>query len=287
MNKDKNNDNKLKKAPKAYDNKRFLHSPAGREIRILSEYHYPEYRFQEKKIHGTIIFFGSARSKPKETYDRELFEMLEQQNQAKKELKKVWSAKIEKYKLKAAASGFYQDAVELAYLLAEWTKQMPHQYQYHICTGGGPGIMEAANRGASISGTHSIGLNISLPFEQEPNQFISPDLNFEFHYFFMRKFWFIYMAKAIVAFPGGFGTLDELFDCLTLVQTKKHYYPLPVLLYSREFWNKLINFDYMVELGMISPEDIDLFSYADTPTEAFNYLTKELIRLNKLEKFFK
>lgn len=277
----------VKIAPKAYDNKSFIHSKAGREIRMLAEYHYPEYQFLKKKITGTIIFFGSARSKPPEVFDRELYDLQEQRSNSVDDIKKDIDKQIVTHKLKASASGHYQDAMELSHLLSEWMKQFPKKYQYLICTGGGPGIMEAANRGADNAEMPSIGLNISLPFEQNPNPFISPDLNFEFHYFFMRKFWFIYLAKALVAFPGGFGTLDELFESLTLLQTKKIHRRLPIMLYSREYWDKVVDFQYLVDLGMICKKDLDLFFYADTPTEAFNLLTKELIDIYKLDKYIK
>ena len=169
----------------------------------------------------------------------------------------------------------YEEAVELAGMVAEWGKSRKNQ-QILVCTGGGPGMMEAANRGAAQVGAKNIGLNISLPFEQYPNNYITPDLNFEFHYFFMRKFWFTYYTKGIVAMPGGFGTLDEMMELLTLIQTRKVVKKIPIILYNEEFWKKLINFDFLVESGMISEQDLDLFVYKNTPKEAFDFLTKEI-----------
>ncbi|HPP40494.1 MAG TPA: LOG family protein, partial [Candidatus Kapabacteria bacterium] len=157
-----------------------------------------------------------------------------------------------------------------------WSAKLPPESRYYVCTGGGPGMMEAANRGAFQANQPSIGLNISLPFEQEPNIFISDELNFEFHYFFMRKFWFAYLAKAMVALPGGFGTLDELFEILTLRQTLKITRPLPIVLYSEEFWKNTVNFNYLLENRMISEKDFDLFIYANSPKEAFDYLVEQL-----------
>lgn len=171
----------------------------------------------------------------------------------------------------------YNEAVILAEKLSLWSASLPDNKRVLICTGGGPGMMEAANRGAQRAGEPTIGLNISLPFEQYPNIYITPDLNFEFHYFFMRKFWFVYYAKAIVAMPGGFGTLDELMELLTLKQTMKVTKPLPILLFNKKFWQNLINFDYLVEMGMISQNDLDLFVYADSADEAFEYLTKNIV----------
>jgi uncharacterized protein (TIGR00730 family) len=221
---------------KAYKNFDFLSSPAARTIRILSEYLEPEKRFKDYSINHTVVFFGSARSQENDPY--------------------------------------YKAAEEFAFLLASHGKELAGRNMgYYICTGGGPGIMEAANRGARRAGMQTIGLNISLPFEQQPNQYITPELNFEFHYFFMRKLWFLYHSKALIVFPGGFGTLDELFETLTLIQTgkigKKN---LPVMLYDRAYWESTINFKKLVDMNFISPEDIELFHYFDTPQSGFEYL---------------
>jgi hypothetical protein len=171
---------------------------------------------------------------------------------------------------------YYEDGVKLSSMLAEWLKKNPETKGIHIASGGGGGMMEAANKGAHIVGSHSIGFNISLPFEQYPNHFISPDFNYEFHYFFMRKFWFVYLAKAIVTLPGGFGTLDELMEILTLKQTLKVTKPLPIVLYGKEFWNNIINWDYLIAKGVISAKDMNLFKICDTPEEAFDYITEAI-----------
>ena len=175
-------------------------------------------------------------------------------------------------------SRYYEEAVILSGMLTNWSMRLHPHRRFVICSGGGPGIMEAANRGALLAKGKSVGLNISLPFEQLPNQFISPELNFEFHYFFMRKFWFVYLAKALVMFPGGFGTLDELMEVLTLLQTKKIKKKVTVILYGREYWNRIINFDALVKLRMISPNDMKLFRFVDSPDEAFEHLVHELRR---------
>ncbi len=231
---------------KAYENLEFLHSEEARTIRILSEILEPWYRLSKHKVHTTVLFLGSSRANPLE----------------KSELAK-----------------YYWDAEELAFLLARWAiKLKPKGKNFVICTGGGPGIMEAANRGAARAGGKSIGMNISLPHEQLPNPYISPELAFIFHYFFTRKFWLIYKAKAVVAFPGGFGTLDELFETLTLVQTGKiNRDGLVILLYGEEFWRRMINFDSLLEAKLISPEDLELFVFCSQPLPAFRYLRRRLL----------
>ncbi|PKL40597.1 MAG: TIGR00730 family Rossman fold protein [Spirochaetae bacterium HGW-Spirochaetae-1] len=233
-----------KKTILAFDNPEFLRSREARAIRILSEYLEPEKRFQEKNILHTVVFFGSARFTPENKY--------------------------------------YIAAEELAYEMVLMGRELEEKIGngFYICTGGGPGIMEAANRGAHRAGEKTIGLNIELPNEQGCNPFITPELNFEFNYFFMRKFWFLYHAKAIIVFPGGFGTLDELFESLTLVQTKKiEKFDLPILLYDRDYWNDLINFPKLVEMELISPEDMKLIHFFSTPAEAINILKPRMINL--------
>lgn len=237
----------LEKAPLAYLDENFLRSKDGRILRILSEYLQPKMKFKENEINHTVVFFGSARIKP----DKD-----------------------------TPLSDAYWAAENLAYLLADWSKSLSENNSFNICTGGGPGIMEAANRGANRAGEPNIGLNIALPFEQQPNQYISEHLNFEFHYFYMRKLWFLYHAKALVVFPGGFGTMDELFETLTLIQTEKlEKNDVPILLYNKKFWTELINFDKFVEGGLISPEDLELFDYFDTPEEGFEKLKPEISRM--------
>lgn len=268
---------RLKKAEKAYKNAGFLNSKDARPIRILSEFFEPLSRFQYFNVKDTVVFFGSARIKPRATAEKELALV-----KKKVKLAKRLTPKLEAL-LNAAETGvemsrFYEDAVELARLLTMWTQKMKQPNRFVVCSGGGPGIMEAANKGATIAKGKSIGLNISLPFEQYPNGYITPELNFEFHYFFMRKYWFMYLGKALIAFPGGFGTLDELMELMTLLQTQKVKKKMTVVLYGREYWNEIINFNALIKYGMISPEDIGLFTFADTPQEAFHHLSRSLER---------
>lgn len=239
----------MKRAAKAYKNINFLKSREARTLRILAEYLEPEKRFKHENINHTVVFFGSSR-------------IQHSGNDVN------------------GTHHYYRVAEELAYHLARFSKELEKSGDgFAICSGGGPGIMEAANRGADRAGEQSIGLNIALPHEQEPNDFISPSLNFEFNYFFMRKLWFLYHAKAIVFFPGGFGTMDELFETLTLVQTKKlEKARLPILLYDRHHWQQIINFDLMAELDLIAPEDKELFHYFDSVTEGLEYLKPRLKR---------
>ncbi|MEE2699531.1 MAG: TIGR00730 family Rossman fold protein [Pseudomonadota bacterium] len=250
---------------KAYKNQNFLNSNSAREIRILSEYIEPEARFKELDICDTVVFFGSARTKSQENA-----------------LKDVETAKANNDNIKVAErnlkmSSYYEDARELAFRLTKWSKKLEGgDKRFILCSGGGPGIMEAANRGASEAEGINIGLNISLPFEQSHNPFITRELNFEFHYFFMRKFWFLYLAKAIVLFPGGFGTMDELFEVLTLLQTEKLQKPLPIILYGSSFWNDVVNLNALVDYGTISSEDLDLLNVIDTVDDAYQFIVKEL-----------
>lgn len=254
----------MKKAIKAYKNQEFINSKEARELRILSEYLEPRNRFVKHNVHKTIVFYGSARLISSNDLEHRL-----KQARSADEIKKATNLRL--------MARYYDECTELAKRLVEWTKsQHPHENQFYICTGGGPGIMEAGNKGASlVDRSKSIGLNISLPFEQFPNDFISEDLNFEFHYFFTRKLWFMDLAAAMVVFPGGFGTCDELFELLTLVQTGKKN-KIPIVLYGRDFWDRLINFEFMAECGLIEEEDINLFERVNTVEEAFNYLTHRL-----------
>ncbi|MDB5050681.1 MAG: putative Rossmann fold nucleotide-binding protein [Fibrobacteres bacterium] len=247
-------------------NKEFLHNKDGRAIRILAEFLEPEYRFRQFGIDDTIVFFGSARILPKRVAAANLRKL-------RKDPKSPVAA-VRKAVHNLEMSRYYEEAVELSRRLSEWNKSQKNQYA--ICSGGGPGIMEASNKGAHLAHAPSIGLNIHLPFEQHANPYISSHLNFEFHYFFVRKFWFVYMAKAIIMFPGGFGTLDEMMEVLTLVQTERITKKMVVVLYGAEFWSKVLNLDYLVETGMISPEDLNLFKICATVEEAFEYVTKGL-----------
>ena len=232
---------------KAYKNLEFLNSRDARTIRILSEYLEPLNRLDKYKVNNTVLFFGSARANPEDE--------------------------------DSLMARYYWEAEELAYRLAEWAIQLkPKGKNFVVCTGGGGGIMEAANRGAARAGGKSIGMNISLPHEQYPNSYISPELAFEFHYFFMRKFWLVYRAKAIVAFPGGYGTLDEIFETLTLVQTNKiRKDDICILLYGEDYWREIVDFDALVKYKAIAPEDLELFVYCSDPQEAFTALKERLI----------
>lgn len=269
---------KILNSKKAYDNFEFIHSSDGRIIRMLAEYLYPEQYLRKKGVRGAVVFYGSARTFSMEEYNQKLNKLNKQLAEAKGPAKKDIKNEIEKLKKVEDLCRYHDDATELARLLAEWLKKEPVGKGIYITSGGGGGMMEAANKGAYLAKAETIGLNISLPFEQFPNKYISPHFNFEFHYFFMRKFWFVYLAKAIVTMPGGFGTLDELMEILTLRQTLKVTKPLPIVLYGSKFWKELINFDLLIEKHLISPEDIDLFKFFDTPKEAFEYLKNELAK---------
>jgi uncharacterized protein (TIGR00730 family) len=267
-------DNEIKRAPLAYENEAFLNSPDGRILRILSEYAEPLARFRREQIQDTVVFFGSARFHSRDVAGNNLSALGEIRSQLTEK-----EGDVRKKQALAAVdmARYYEDARRLAFLLSEWSIQIPaRRRRFVVTTGGGPGIMEAANLGAKEAGAKTIGLNIHLPFEQSPNPYITPSLNFEFHYFFMRKFWFAYLAKALVIFPGGFGTLDELFEILTLAQTQKLAKKILVVIYGSEYWNKLINFQAMVDSGTISPEDLELFKIVDSPEEGFEFLREGL-----------
>lgn len=265
------------RTPKAYKNLDFLSSPEARTIRILSEFLEPLSRFRREGIRDTIVFFGSARVLPRRFARAELAKvkkkLLEASRITPKLKEKLRSAEVD-YEM----SGYYEDAAELTFRLTRWAANLSKDVHFVVCSGGGPGIMEAANKGAMKAGGKSIGLNISLPFEQSSNRYISENLSFEFHYFFMRKFWFVYPAKALVMFPGGFGTLDEMMEVLTLLQTKKIKKSLTVLLYGRKYWNEILDFEAMVKYRTISRSDLALFKFADTPKEAFDLLKLELTK---------
>lgn len=252
-------------AVKAYENTAWIHSREARALRILSEYLEPESRFEEMDIEDTIVVFGSARLVPKDVAEAAL------------KSAKEGSGDVQKAERDLRMSRYYEAAREISYRLTEWSKNLDEGRQrFVICSGGGPGIMEAANRGASEAKGLNVGLNISLPFEQNDNPYITRRLSLEFHYFFMRKFWFTYLAKAIIVMPGGFGTLDEFMEVVTLVQTLKIKKSLPIVLFGVEFWDKVINFDTLIEFGTISPGDVDLFFRTDSIDEAFDYITSKL-----------
>lgn len=255
---------------KSYKNLEFLTSPEARSIRILSEYYEPMAKLKKNNIENTIVFFGSARIVSKRDARKNLAEV------KKLEGKRNYKAKLAEAEKSLEMSQYYEDTVELSKKLTLWTQSLENKNQFVVCSGGGPGIMEAANKGAKLAKGKSIGLNISIPFEQFVNQYVEPELAFEFHYFFMRKFWFTYHAKVLMAFPGGFGTLDELMELLTLVQTKKLTKKLKILVYGKEFWEKVLNFDALIEAGMISKEDLKLFDVVSSVDEAYEKITQHL-----------
>src|SRR6266496_4222001 len=266
---------KLKSAPLAYENASFLNSPDGRFLRILSEYSEPLTRFRREQIQDTVVFFGSARFNSHAAAQKDLSKI---QREAK-----VLKGKRDSQNKKALAAvdmaRYCEDARKLANMFTQWAMEIPpRRRRFVVTTGGGPGIMEAANLGAHEAGGKTIGLNINLPFEQYPNPYITPSLNFEFHYFFMRKFWFAYLAKALVFFLGGFGTLDELFEILTLAQTEKLARKILVVIYGSAYWNKVLNLEAMADSGTISPEDLDLFQMVDTPEDGFRVLRDGLTK---------
>lgn len=261
----------LKKAPKAYNDEKFLNSPPARSLRILAEYLEPQDRFRKEKVKDTIVFYGSARLISKIEANKRIKEL--------KKYRKPSRERVSDAEIDLEMSRYYEDTVELSRLITEWSMKQEPGRRFVVCSGGGPGLMEASNRGAKKAGGKSIGLNISLPFEQDPNPYITPALNFEFHYFFMRKFWFAYLAKALVIMPGGFGTMDEFFELLTLVQTKKIRKKMPIVVYDRKFWSKVFNFEELVKKRLIAKEDMKLFYIADSVEEAFHHLKSELGKL--------
>ena len=267
--------NKLNPAPLAYQNEPFLNSPDGRILRILAEYQEPLSRFRREQIQDTVVFFGSARFQGADAARQNLTTIEKNAKapaaQQEKDLKRALAA--------VEMARYYEDARRLAFMLTQWSIQIPaRRRRFVVTTGGGPGIMEAANLGAHEAGGKTIGLNIQLPFEQSPNQYVTPALNFQFHYFFMRKFWFAYLAKGLVIFPGGFGTMDELFEILTLAQTDKLAKKILVVIYGSEYWNRILNFQAFADAGTISPQDLDQFKFVDNPEEAFEFLREGLTK---------
>lgn len=261
---------------KAYKNLDFLNSNEARAIRVLCELEEPGKRLREQNVQDTIVMFGSARTRPLSVARKEL-QTLESALEGRKKLSTKDEEALALAKANLRNAPFYDHAMALSRELTKWSMSLKdRRRRFLVCSGGGPGIMEAANRGAKKAGGASVGLGISLPFEQSLNKYVTRDLGFEFHYFFVRKYWFIYMAKALVVFPGGFGTMDELFETLTLIQTHKVNKRLPIVLFGGEFWNNLINFDTFVEWGVISPKDVGLFRVIDSVEEARDYIIGEL-----------
>jgi len=277
----------LPQAPLAYENSNFLDSPDGRSLRILAEYNEPMARFRRERIQDTVVFFGSARFRALDVASHEL-ELLDntgsvapapESEQPARDPEETSALRHKRAEAAVEMARYYEDARSLARLMTSWSKNLPgRRHRFVITSGGGPGIMEAANRGAWEAGGKTIGLNIMLPFEQQPNPYITPALNFNFHYFFMRKYWFAYLAKALVVFPGGFGTLDEMFELLTLDQTHKLSKPITIVIYGRSYWKNVVNLELLADKGAISPRDLDLFQFADTPEEAFAILKEGLTR---------
>ncbi len=261
--------------PLAYLDPDFLESDEGRPVRILSEYLDPLKRFKDQQIQDTVVFFGSARVDSRERAERALQTL---RARGVHDADAQYQVELQRGRKAVEWARYYEDARELARLLAAWTMTLQSDsHRFVVTSGGGPGIMEAANRGAREGGGKTIGLNIRLPFEQGANPYITDGLHFEFHYFFMRKFWFAYLAKALVVFPGGFGTLDEMFEILTLAQTDKLSKKIGVVLYGREYWEQVLNLKPMAEWGAIADKDLELLHYADTPADAFEHLRDHLI----------
>ena len=251
---------------KAYSNAEFLQTPAARPLRIMAEYVEPKARFERYNIQDTIVFFGSARIKPRDEAEAALAKI------------KAEGGNVAEAERQVELSDYYEKTRELAAKLTDWSKSLGEKgRRFVVCSGGGPGIMEAANRGASEAKGINVGLGISLPFEQHDNAYITRELSFQFHYFFMRKFWFTYLAKAVIIMPGGFGTMDELFELLTLVQTSKVRKRLPMVLFGSQFWSDVVDFEALERYGTISPEDLQLFFRTDSVEEAFDFLTEQLL----------
>ena len=255
----------LHRQTKAYEDMRFLESKDARALRILAEYLEPLSRFERHEVRDTIVFMGSARLLSREAAEAALAEA------------KAAGSGVKEARTAFELSTYYEAARELSHRLTIWSKKLDHdERRFVVCTGGGPGIMEAANRGASEAKGLNIGLTISIPNAEFDNAYVSHELHFHFHYFFMRKFWFVYLAKAVVLFPGGFGTLDEFFEMLTLVQTQKLKKRMPIVLFGAKYWNEVLNLEALVKYGTISPGDVELFHQTDSVDEAYDIITRGL-----------
>jgi uncharacterized protein (TIGR00730 family) len=261
--------------PLAYEDDEFMDSTEARPIRILAEYLDPLRRFKAQNIQDTVVFFGSARVLSRTLAQRNLTRL---ENTTIRD-QEDYKAALKRSRKALEWSRYYEDARQLAKALTKWSMSLDaERHRFVVCSGGGPGIMEAANRGAKEAGGKSVGLNIRLPFEQAPNRYITKDLVFNFHYFFMRKFWFAYLAKALVIFPGGFGTIDEMFEILTLAQTRKLSKKLLVILYGSEYWSEVLRLEPLAEWGAINEEDLKLLCHVDSVDEAFGELQRHLLK---------
>ncbi len=273
----------------AYRDEHFLDSTDARALRILSEYLEPQARLRHEGVQNTVVFFGSARILPREVAMQRLAEL---EGKGKDGGPAADAAKLKAARTAVEMSHYYEDARDLARLITQWSLSLNRGRDFLVvCSGGGPGIMEAANRGALEAGGKSIGFNIMLPHEQMPNPYIPPRLSFSFRYFFMRKLWFAQPAKALIVFPGGFGTMDEMWEFLTLLQTGKMRHGVAILLYGSKYWKRAINFGWMLETGTISRQDLNLIRYADSPTQAFEILKEKLgrepfLRTTRPRRFF-
>ncbi len=268
---------------KAYENLDFLNSADARVIRMLAEFLEPQKEFRKKKIVDTIVFFGSARLKSR----KDALAELKKFNTINPKTTPKLAEQLRMAQHMVHMSRYYEDAVELSRRLTEWSMSLETAaHRFIICTGGGPGIMEAANRGAKLAGGYSIGLNISIPYEQFVNKYVTPDLSFEFHYFFMRKFWFAYLAKCLIVFPGGFGTMDEFFEILTLVQTEKIKKKMLLLVYDEKYWKSVVNFDSLIENGVINKSDMNHLNFCNSVDDAFEAIVGHFDKhyLNKIQQ---
>ena len=262
-------------SPIPYLNTEFLKSPAARTIRILAEYLEPAERLRRARVRDTIVFFGSARALSPEEAAMQLKNVDDEIERAGSLTEELAETRT-RAEVAVRLARYYQDAVELSRRLTEWSKSLTGNHDFIICSGGSGGMMEAANRGASLAGGKTIGLNIQLPHEQAVNSYVPRELVFNFHYFFMRKFWFVYLAKALVIFPGGFGTMDEFFEVLTLIQTSKPRKSMPVVLFGNDYWNDVIDFDAFVRWGTVTAKELQIFHKTDSVDEAYEYLTGKL-----------
>jgi uncharacterized protein (TIGR00730 family) len=266
----------------AYEDRRFMESQEARTLRIAAEYLDPQERLRRAGVRNTVVFFGSARILPREVAVRNLADL---QDKGSRSQRGVRPSSLRAARTAVEMSRYYEDARQLARMITKWSLSLRGGRHFLVvCSGGGPGIMEAANRGASEAGGLSIGFNIRLPVEQEPNPYITPELSFLFRYFFMRKMWFAQPSRAIVVFPGGFGTMDEFWEFLTLIQTHKIGHRVSILLYGSSYWKKAINFNWFVESGTVRKDELQVLHFADTPEEAFAKLKKKLTRMLHLRQ---